>query len=331
MTTFIGRREFIATLGGAAAAWPLAALGQQPGPVRRIGMLVGRGAATTSNKNVAAFRDALQKLGWTDGRNVRFSDRFGLGAEELRAYAAELVGMAPDVLLAGNASALVPLQQATRTIPIVFANVPDPLASGFVTSVARPGGNITGFANYEQTVAVKWLELLKQLAPRVTRVAFIIDSANPAGPGYLHAIEAGASSFGVKVSGAAVHDADEIERIIDQFARTPNGGLIVPGSPATTTHRDLIIALAARHRLPSVTPLNDDVMAGALASYGIDAVELFRSAASYVDRVLRGEKPGDLPVQFATKYQLVINLKTAKALGLSVPPSLLAIADEVIE
>jgi putative ABC transport system substrate-binding protein len=215
------RREFITLIGGAAVAWPLAARAQQPGPVRRIGMLVG-GAAVASGKNVAAFRDGLQKLGWTDGRNVRFNDRFGLGAEELRTYAAELVGITPDLILAGNASALVPLQQATRTIPIVFANVPDPLANGFVTSLARPGGNITGFANYEQTIAVKWLELLKQLAPLVTRVAFIIDSTNPAGAGYLHAIEAGASSFGVKVSGAVVHNADEIERIIDPFARTPN-------------------------------------------------------------------------------------------------------------
>jgi putative ABC transport system substrate-binding protein len=330
------RRAFITLLGGAAAAssvsWPLAARAQPAERVRNIGVLVPAAAGTPHwQAYVAAFREGLQKLGWADGRNARIAERWGADAEQLRAYAAELSALTPDVILAGAASALLPLQRATRVIPIVFANVPDPVANGFVASLARPGGNITGFANYEPTIAVKWLELLKQIAPGVARGAFIYDPTNPTGIRYLHEIEAAAASFGVQVSGAAVRNAEEIGRAIDAFALAPNGGLIVAGGPATTSHQALIIALADRNRLPAVYAIRDAVTAGGLASYGVATNELFRRGASYVDRILKGEKPGDLPVQFATKFELVINLKTAKALGLDPPIQPLARTDEVIE
>ena len=327
----IGRRNFITLLGGAAATWPLAARAQGE-RVRKIGVLVPAAAGTPHwRAYVASFREGLQRLGWSDGRNIRIEERWGAGADELGVQAAELATMAPDVILAAAASATRPMHQASRSIAIVFANVPDPVANGFVTSLARPGGNITGFANYEPKIAVKWLELLKQIAPSVTRVAFIYDPTNPTVAAYLSEMNAAASSFGVHVLGAVVHNAEEIERAIDAFGREPHGGLVVLSGPATTSHQALVIALAAQHRLPAVYPTREAAIAGGLASYGVDTNELFRSAASYVDRILKGEKPGDLPVQFATKFELVINLKTAKSLGLDPPIQLLARTDEVIE
>jgi ABC-type uncharacterized transport system substrate-binding protein len=325
------RRQFITLLGG-AAAWPLPARAQRDERLRKIGVLLPVAAGNTLwQAYVAAFREGLQKLGWSDGRNTRIEERWGTNADELRVYAAELVAMTPDVILAGAASASLPLQRATRTIPIVFANVPDPVANGFVTGLARPGGNITGFANYEPKIGLKWLELLKQIAPHVARATFIYDPTNPSGTSYLREIEGAAPSFQIQMSAAVVRNAEDIERAVGVFAREPNGGLIVAGGPTTTSQHGLLIALAYRNRLPAVYPNREFVAAGGLASYGVDTNELFRSAASYVDRILKGEKPGDLPVQFATKFQLVINLKAAMALGLDPPIQLLARTDEVIE
>jgi len=332
MASYIQRRKFLATLVGGAAAWPLAARAQQAGRTRTIGILVPAAAGTPHWEGyIAAFREGLQRLGWSDGRNVRFEERWGAEADALHVHAAELVRMTPDVILAAAASAARPMHQASDTIPIVFANVPDPVANGLVFSLAQPGGNITGFANYEPAIAVKWLELLKQIAPRVVRVGVIYDPTNPTTAAYLRELQAAASLFGVQVSAAVVHQAGEIEQAIDTFAREPNCGLIVPSGPATTSNQAQVIALAARKQLPAVYPTREAVTAGGLASYGVDTKELFRSAASYVDRILKGERPGDLPVQFATKFELVINLKTAKALDLDPPISLLARTDEVIE
>jgi putative ABC transport system substrate-binding protein len=327
------RREFIAFLGGAAAAWPLAARAQQSDKVRRIGVLLPWPENDLEAKaRVAAFREGLHKLGWTEGRNVRIDYRWaGDDADRLKAYAAELVGMAPDVILAGAQTAMSALYRETPTIPIVFAQVGDPVGQGFVASLARPGGNITGFVSIEYAIGVKWLELLKQIAPRVVRVAVIYDPANPSWGGYLREIEAGVPSFGVQLFPSAVRDAEAIERAIDAFAGEPNGGLIVLPSPVSVAHREQIIALAAKHRLPAVYSFRFYVTSGGLASYGVDTIDLWRRAASYVDRILKGEKSGDLPVQQPTKFELVINLKTAKALGLDVPPMLLARTDEVIE
>ena len=252
-------------------------------------------------------------------------------AEQVRSHAAELVAMAPDVILGGAATGSRALQQATRTIPIVFAFVPDPVALGLVSSLARPGGNITGFANYEPVVAVKWLELLKQIAPGIMRVTFIHDPVNPVVPAYMRQLETAASSFAVTMSGATVRNAEDIERALNHVAQAPNSGLIVAPGPPVSSYQPLVLRLAAQHRLPAVYPSHEVVKNGGLASYGVDAVDLFRRAASYVDRILKGEKPGDLPVQFATKFQLAINLKTAKALGLDPPIQLLARTDEVIE
>ena len=325
------RREFITLLGG-AAAWPLAARAQQAERVRKIGILVPAAIGTPQwQAYVVAFRAGLRSLGWVDGLNVQIAERWGSDADELAAQAAELVRISPDVILAAAASATRPMHQATRTIPIVFANVPDPVANGFVASLARPGGNITGFANYEPSIAVKWLELLKQVAPGVARVGFIFDPTNPTVAAYQAEMEAVSSSFGVRVLGVAVHNEVEIERAIEAFAREPDGGLIVPSGPATTSFLPLLIAAAVRHRLPSVHPIREAVVAGALASYGVDTNDLFRSAATYVDRILKGEPAGDLPVQFATKFELVVNLKTARALGLDPPIQLLARTDELIE
>jgi putative ABC transport system substrate-binding protein len=327
------RRDFITLVGGATVAWPITARAQQPDRVWRIGVLMDLAESDPEGQAyVAAFQEGLQKLGWTDGRNVRINLRWGAGEpDRLRAYAAELVGLKPDVIAAGATSALASLQQATRTIPIVFAQVSDPVHGGFVASLAHPGGNITGSALYEYAIVVKWLELLKQIAPRVDRVAVIYDPANITSAGQLREIETGAPSFGVRLSASPVRDAGEIERAVEAFASEPNGGLIVLPNSVTNVHRELIIALAAKNRLPAVYAYRVQVTSGGLASYGVDIRDLYRRAASYVDRIFKGEKPADLPVQFATKFELVINLKTAKALGLDPPISLLARTDEVIE
>jgi putative ABC transport system substrate-binding protein len=327
------RREFIMLLGGAAASWPLAASAQQEGRVRRIGVLLSFAADDPEAlASVGAFLQGLQQLGWTDGRNVRIDYRMTAGdADRSRRYAAELVALAPDVILAMGISTVGPLLQANRTVPIVFANVIDPVGAGFVASMARPGGNTTGFTNYEYGMSAKWLELLKQIAPRVTRVAVMRDPSLTSGTAMLAAIQAVAPSFGVELSPVDVRDAGEIERAVTAFARGSNDGLIVVPNPTANFQRELIVTLAAKHRLPAVYPYRYYITSGGLISYGPDPIDQFRLAAGYVDRILKGEKPADLPVQAPTKYELVINLKTAKALGLTVPDTLLARADEVIE
>jgi putative tryptophan/tyrosine transport system substrate-binding protein len=327
------RREFIMLLGGAAASWPLAASAQQEGRVRRIGVLLSFAADDPEAlASVGAFLQGLQQLGWTDGRNVRIDYRMTAGdADRSRRYAAELVALAPDVILAMGISTVGPLLQANRTVPIVFANVIDPVGAGFVASMARPGGNTTGFTNYEYGMSAKWLELLKQIAPRVTRVAVMRDPSLTSGTAMLAAIQAVAPSFGVELSPVDVRDAGEIERAVTAFARGSNDGLIVVPNPTANFQRELIVTLAAKHRLPAVYPYRYYITSGGLISYGPDPIDQFRLAAGYVDRILKGEKPADLPVQAPTKYELVINLKTAKALGLTVADTLLARADEVIE
>jgi putative tryptophan/tyrosine transport system substrate-binding protein len=326
------RREFITLLGG-AAAWPLAARAQQGARMRRIGILINLASDDAEGQaRLAAFHQGLQQLGWTVGRNVQIDYRWGAGdADRIRKFAAELVALAPDVILSTGSPSAAALQQATRTVPIVFVTVVDPVGSGFVDSLARPGGNITGFTLYEYSISGKWLELLKEIAPGVTRAAVIRDPALTAGGGQLGVIQAVSPSVGVEVTPVNVRDAGEIERAVTAFARQPNGGLIVTASTLAGVHRDLLIALAARHRLPAVYPVPYMVTSGGLTSYGPDTVDQYRRAAGYVDRILKGEKPADLPVQAPTKYELVINLKTAKALGIEVPATLLARADEVIE
>jgi len=327
------RREFISLLGGAAVTWPLAARAQQRERMRSVGVLTPFAAHDTEGQNrVTAFAQALQQLGWSVGQNVRLLYRWGDGTSAtMQKYAAELVALAPDVILADSSAAVAPLLQATRTIPIVFAIVADPVGAGYVETLARPGGNATGFTPFEYGVAGKWLELLKEIAPRVTRAAVLRDPAIAAGPGQFGALQAVAPSLGVELRAVNVRDADEIERSIARFAQGSNGGLVVTGSAEAAAHRDLIVTLAARHRLPAVynARLYGDV--GGLVCYGADFLDQFRRAAGYVDRILKGEKPADLPVQAPTKYELVINMKTAKALGLEIPPTLLARADEVIE
>jgi putative ABC transport system substrate-binding protein len=327
------RRAFISLLGG-ATAWPLAARAQQGERVRRIGVLAGGAVASdadTQERN-AAFAHGLQQLGWTDGRNLRIDYRYGLGnAANVRKYATELVALAPDVILVSGASALAPLLQATRTVPIVFVSVADPVGAGFVESMARPGGNATGFIQFEYSLSGKWLELLKEIAPGVTRAAVLRDPATTAGVGQFAVIQSVASSIGLDVGPANVRDAGEIERAVTAFARSANGGLVVTASALSLVHSELILALAARHKLPAIYPRRSFVAAGGLISYGFDVLDQVQRAAGYVDRILKGEKPSDLPVQAPTKYELVINLKTAKALGLEVPAMLVARADEVIE
>ena len=325
------RREFITLLGG-AAAWPLAARAQQGERVRRIGVLTAFTADDVeSQARIAAFQLGLQKLGWTDGGNVRIDIRWAAGDVDLfRRYAAELFALAPDVILANGALALRPLQQASRTVPIVFVNVPDPVGAGFVASLARPGGNSTGFTSFEYSLASKWLELLKEIAPRVTRAAVVRDPSNPGGIGEFAAIQGAAASSGVELSPVDIRYAAEIERAVAAFALQANSGLIVT-TAGSTAHFSLIIALAARHLLPAVYPFRYHVTAGGLISYGPNIVDQYRRASGYVDRILKGEQPADLPVQAPTKYELVINLKTAKALGLEIPTTVLARADEVIE
>jgi len=326
------RREFITLIGG-AAAWPLAARAQQGERMRRIGILLPAAADDAGfQAPFGAFLQALALLGWTIGRNVRIDTRWATtNAAEIRRHVAELVALAPDVILASGTSTVGPLQQATRTVPIVFPNMGDPVGGGFVDSLARPGGNATGFMSYEYTLSGKWLELLKEIAPGVTRVAVLRDAAVSIGPAQFGVIQAVAPSLGVEVNPINMRDAGEIERAIAAFAGSPNGGLIVTASASAQRHRDLIITLAARHKLPAVYHRGLYVTDGGLISYGPDFIDQYRRAAGYVDRILKGEKPADLPVQAPTKYDLIINLKTAKALGLTVPPTLLARADEVIE
>jgi putative ABC transport system substrate-binding protein len=327
------RREFITLLGGAAAAWPLAARAQQPDRIRRLGVLFAYAENDPEGQlGAAAFRQGLQALGWTEGRNITTDYRWAAAdAERTRTFVAELVALKPDVILASSSLVLAPLQRETRTVPIVFTNITDPVGSGFVASLARPGGNITGFTPGEFSMFGKFPETLKEIAPGITRMAVVLNPDQSPQIGMLRAIEAVAPSLGVRLTAAGVHDAAEIERALDTFARESNGGLIVLASPITNLHRELIIALAARHRLPAVYSYRYFVADGGLMSYGADVVDLFRRAASYVDRILMGAKPGDLPVQQPTKFELVINLKTAKALGLEVPLFLQQRADEVIE
>jgi putative ABC transport system substrate-binding protein len=327
----MNRRAFITLLGG-AAAWPSAARAQQPERVRRIGVLTGGGGTAADRPEIVAFQQALQQLGWSDGRNVRIDYRWGLAnATNVRRYVAELIALAPDVIFANGASTIAPLLQATRTIPIVFVSVVDPVGAGFVASLSRPGGNATGFTPFEYSLSGKWLELLKEIAPGVTRAAVLRDPAVTAGIGQFAVIQSAASSVGIEVSPIDDRDPDEIERAATAFARTPNSGLVVTVSPGATTYRERIVALAARLRVPTIYYRKLFATSGGLVSYGFDIIDQFRRAAAYVDRVLKGEKPTDLPVQAPTRYELVVNLKTAKALGLNVPATVLARADEVIE
>ena len=326
------RREFIALIGS-GAAWPLAALAQRLEQLRRIGVLApyAENDPDAQTRN-AAFLQGLQESGWTDGHNVRIDHRWGTGDVDLnRRNAAELIALAPDVVLAVGTPSLDALQKTTQTVPIVFVLAPDPVGAGYVKSLARPGGNITGFTTFEYSTGAKWLELVKAIAPSVTRAAVLRDTTTSAGIGWWGAIQTAAPQFGVEVLPVDVRDASEIERAVAAFAQSSNGALIVPGSASAVIHRDLIVALAARSKLPAVFYERYFAAAGGLISYGPDFLDLFRRSASYVDRILKGEKPADMPVQAPNKYELLINLKTAKALGLVIPPSLLATADEVIE
>jgi putative ABC transport system substrate-binding protein len=327
------RRAFIILLGGAAAAWPLVAGAQQAERMRRVGVLMSLSESDPEARAwVTALKEGLQRLGWEQDRNVRIDYRWSAGDDQrLRTYAAELVGMAPDVIFAGVTPALAALHQQTRTLPIVFVQVSDPVKLGFVASLAQPGGNMTGFATFEHPIGGKWLELLKDSAPGRARVAVIFDSQVRSQPPYLQAIEAAAPSFGIQLTLADVHNAAEIERAVSAFAQQPNGAMIVVPNPLTILERDRIIMLAARHRLPAVYPYRFFAGSGGLMSYGIDLADQYRRAASYVDLILKGAKPGDLPVQLSAKFELVVNLKTAKALGLTIPEPFLQHADEVIE
>jgi ABC-type uncharacterized transport system substrate-binding protein len=326
------RRQFITLLGGAVTAWPLAARAQQPERMRRIGVLTTLAEKDSEGQlRAAAFRQELQKLGWIEGRNIRSEYRWAAGdPDRLRAHAQELAEMAPEVMLAANNTALRALQEVPYTGPIVFAQVADPVGTGSVASLARPGGNITGFALYEPAIAVKWLELLKEIAPSISRVAIIYDPTD-FNSKHIQEIEAAIASFGVQLSSFIIRNVSDIERAIDGFAIQPHGGLIILPGTFTVVHRDLIISLAVRHALPNIYPYRYYPAVGGLASYGVDNVESYRRAASYVDRILKGEKPADLPVQLPTTFRLVINMKSARTLGLDVPPTLLARADEVIE
>jgi putative tryptophan/tyrosine transport system substrate-binding protein len=326
------RREFITLLGGSVVAWPVVPRAQQPERMRKIGVLVGTAADDPESQvRTAAFAQGLAQFGWTDGRNVQIDTRWA-NADDIRRHAVELAALAPDVILAATGTFTVaPLLQATRTVPIVFVLVIDPVGAGFVASLAKPGGNATGFTIFEYGMSGKWLELLKEIAPGVTRAAVLRDPAIASGIGQFAAVQAVAPSLGVELSPVDVRDAGEIERAVSAFARSGNGGLIVTASALATRRRDLIITLAERYKLPAIYAGRWFVTDGGLLSYGPDYVAQFRQAAGYVDRVLKGEKPGDLPVQSATKYETVINLRTANALGLDVPAPLLARADVVIE
>jgi putative ABC transport system substrate-binding protein len=327
------RREFITLLGGAAAAWPVAARAQQPERMRRIGVLMNLAEDDPETRpRRAAFLQGLQELGWSEGRNVRIDYRWGVGdTDRHRRNAAELIALAPDVILAHGSPMMGVLRRATHSVPIVFVSVADPVGGGFVASMAQPAGNATGFTNLEYGLSGKWLELLKQIVPQLTRAAVLRDADQVSGGGQLGAMQSVASSLRVELNPIDVRDRAEIERAVTAFALQPNGGLVMTATAWGAIHRDLIIALAARYRLPAVYPYRFFVSDGGLISYGPDTVDQYRRAAGYVDRILRGEKPAHLPVQAPVKYETVINLKTAKALGLTVPDTVLARADEVIE
>jgi ABC-type uncharacterized transport system substrate-binding protein len=326
------RREFIALVGGAAAAWPLAARAQQREQMRRIGVLMSAASETDQQAGIAVFKEILHQLDWIDGRNMRLEIRWARGdSAEARRGAEELVALPADVIMVTGQLGLEVLMRVTPSVPIVFNSVIDPVGSGYIDSLARPGGNATGFITFDYALAAKWAELLKQIAPTVTRVAVLRDSAIAAGIGQFAVIQSVAPSIGVDVSVINMRDARQIEQDITRFASSPNGGLILTGSAPAVVHQKLIVALAAQHKLPAVYYRRYFVASGGLISYGWDVDDQYRGAARYVDRILKGEKPGDLPVQAPTKYELVINLKTAKALGLSVPQSLLSRADDVIE
>jgi putative tryptophan/tyrosine transport system substrate-binding protein len=327
------RRKFITLVGGAAVSWPLAGRAQQRERMRRIGVLMNLAANDAEGQaRLAALLQGLQEAGWAVGRNVRIDLRWGEGdPESFRKQAAELVALSPDIIFASGVPAATPLLQATRTVPIVFAQVVDPVGAGLVASLARPGGNATGFTSPEYGFAGKWVELIKEIAPGVTRVAVLRDATSSSGIGYLGAVRLAASSFGMELTPVGITDAGEIERGVTAFAGVSNGALIVTGNTRTMVHRELIITLAARHRLPAVYALPLFANDGGLISYGPDSIDPYRRAAGYVDRILKGEKPADLPVQQPTKFELAINLKTARALGLQISDKLLALADEVIE
>ena len=329
----IQRREFITLLGGVSLAWPLAAPAMPSDRALRVGVLMNLTVEDPeSQARVGAFTESLQNLGWTIGQNIRLICRWADGdAEAMRRYAAELIALAPDVILAHSSAAVAPLLKEAGTIPIVFTIVADPVGAGFVNSLARPGGNLTGFTNFEYSMGAKWLELLKEIVPNLTRAGVLREAAIAAGPGQFGAIQAVAPALGVELRPIDVRNAGEIERDIAEFARGANGGLIVTGSPAASVHRDLIISLAARHRLPAVYNSPFYVSSGGLMAYGPDFVGQFRSAATYVDRILKGESPSDLPVQAPTKYKVVLNLNAAKAIGIEIPTSILLRAEEVVE
>ena len=325
------RREFITLLGG-AAAWPLAARAQQPEGMRRIGVLMGLPEDDPETKARAVkFRQELERLGWAEGRNVRIDTRFAPAGAQAQVLAKELVDLRPDVILAHSAQIAAALHRQTRTIPIVFVNVSDPIGAGFVDTLARPGGNLTGLLHYEEGIVGKWLALLKEIAPHLARAALVADPKSPVYDYFLRSANAAAASLAIDVVPAPVENAADVERVFETFARVSDGGLLLPPDITTLTHRDLIVALAARHRLPAVYSFRLFVTVGGLMSYGTDQVDMFGQTASYIDRILRGAKPADLPVQAPTKYETILNLKTAKALGLTVPPGLLVAADEVIE
>ena len=329
----MNRRAFITLLGGAAAAWPLTARAQQRERMRRIGALMSNAADDPRGQvHIAAFMQGLQEKGWTVGRNLHIDIRWGAGdPDRYRNYAAELVALAPDAILASTTTPVRAVLQVTRSVPIVFAVATDPVGGGLVASLAHPGGSVTGFSARELGFSAKWLELLKEVAPRILRVAVLRDATTTGGVGQFAAIQTAAPAFGVELTPIDLQDASEIERAVAVFAGQPNGGLIMIAASRADLHRKLIIALAATHQLPAVYPLRRHVADGGLLSYGPDTIDQYRRAAGYVDRILKGEKPADLPVQAPTKYELVINLKTAKVMGLEVPTSVLARANEVIE
>jgi ABC-type uncharacterized transport system substrate-binding protein len=327
------RREFISLLGGATTAWPFATRAQQPDRIRRVGFLISNAETDQEARNwITAFERRFAELGWTDGRNVRIEYRFGGGdATRMPQLAKELLELRPDAVLAATMVAATAVRQQTLSIPIVFVQVADAVSAGFVTNLARPEGNITGITNFEFSIGGKWLQVIKECAPAVSSVAVIFDPANPTWAPYLRTVEAAAPTFGMQLTPAGVTNAADIERDLTTFSRKPNGAVVVFPGPVTVLHRDTIIAMAAQHRLPAVYPYRFYALSGGLVSYGIDLPESYRRAASYVDRILKGAKPADLPIELPTKFELVINLKTAKALGIAVPPTLLATADEVIE